>query len=108
MRRELCAQKTITHYRTRNTIMTTTITAGRFSLILGESSLNKEAGLIAKQATSLQERVHVAVLSALYHADAHGDSRPLARVVELLPDGIRQDRLIAWLGEYSQWDYKKA
>lgn len=51
---------------------------------------------IAATGKQLETDVHVAAVSALYHADKHGDVTIMQRLLAALPGFSRRNALIAW------------
>lgn len=67
----------------------------------------KGAALIQKAITSIQNRggkldadIHIAGVSVLAHADAHGDTTLADKLVQAMPKGARKLALVEWMLAY--------
>lgn len=68
-------------------------------LSLQETGARIEA--LAISAKNVQEEIHVIGVSCLAHARDHGDIRPMANLLNALPNGQRVRGLVAWARNFS-------
>lgn len=59
--------------------------------------LSKAITAIGKLGAKLDESIHAAAVSTLYHAEQHGDVTMAARLVLAMPQSSRRKALILWL-----------
>lgn len=57
--------------------------------------------MLATDAASVQERIHVIACSTLDHVRAHGDTRGVTALMNALPKGQRVKALAAWYRAFS-------
>lgn len=84
----------------------TNIKAGNLVLILG-AALAPACTEHAAVVTTARERTHLLLLSAVYHADKHGDTRPLVSLLSTIPDGSNKAAIARWMKSYTAYDFKK-
>lgn len=82
-----------------------TIKAGNLSLILG-AALSTQCSAHAAIVTTARERTHLLLLSATYHADKHGDVRPLVSLLATVPDGSNKAAIARWMKANTAYDFK--
>lgn len=82
------------------------IKAGNLILILG-SALAPACTEHAAVVTTARERTHLLLLSAVYHADKCGDTRPLVSLLATIPDGSNKAAMARWMKLYTAYDFKK-
>jgi hypothetical protein len=56
---------------------------------------------LAISAKAVQEEIHLIAVSCLAHARDHGDIRPMAQLLNALPNGQRVRGLVAWARNFS-------
>lgn len=65
-------------------------------IIEGKSAIMKLVTSIAGRGVKLQKDIHQAAMSALIHADKHGDVTVMGSLIEAMPGMARKNSLIAW------------
>src|SRR5579864_1418864 len=69
--------------------------------LMTQSDLLKAIPLLAADARSVQERIHVCGCSALDHVRAHGDTTGFVALLNALPNGQRVKALAYWAKHFS-------
>lgn len=64
-------------------------------------------GLIATSGAALDEQIHTAAVSCLYHAKNHGDVTLASRLVDAMPKSTRRLALIHWFNKYGPLVFDK-
>lgn len=67
------------------------------------ADLSKAIESIATRGKKLQEDIHSAAVSCLYHADKHGDVTLMQKLIEAVPAMSRKNALIAWCLEFGKF-----
>lgn len=68
----------------------------KVTIIKDASKLNALLDSIKKAGSKLEIDIHTAAVSALDHADLHGDTGFMTRLIDVLPGFARRNALIAW------------
>jgi len=66
------------------------------TILQDKSKFNALLDTIKSSGAKLEQQVHQAAVSALYHADQHGDVTGMQRLIDVLPGFARRNALIAW------------
>jgi hypothetical protein len=69
--------------------------------LMTQADLMKAIPLLAADARTVQERIHVCGCSALDHVRAHGDTTGFVALLNALPNGQRVKALAYWAKHYS-------
>ena len=77
-------------------------TAKTFGVIQGAALIQKAITSIQTRGGKLDHDIHVAGVSVLAHAAAHGDSTLADKLVQAMPKGARKLALVEWMLAYGQ------
>lgn len=66
------------------------------TILQDKSKFNALLDTIKTSGAKLEQQVHQAAVSALYHAGEHGDVTGMKRLIDVLPGFARRNALIAW------------
>lgn len=76
-------------------------------LIKDSKTLGALIGSIAKRGVKLDEDIHLAACSALYHAEQHGDTTLATKLIESMPKSGRAKALVHWFVTFGMLAWKK-
>lgn len=71
-------------------------------LIKDVKALNSKINLIAKAGAKLDDAIWQAGASALAIVNEHGQTGPVNKLISVMPNGSRKERLIAWMMAYGK------
>jgi len=71
--------------------------------IVKADKLDKLIEGIAKTSRKLDADMHLAAVSALVHADEHGDIRPMNALFDAMPKGMRKNALLEWCERFGKF-----
>lgn len=76
-----------------------------FKLIEGKTAIDTAIKSIATRGKSLEKDIHVAAVSTLAHADAHGDITLANKLIDAVPQLARKNALRDWYIAHGKFSY---